>query len=121
GIDIAMDNLKGWSDPEGYISPRSGIRLDDFDMRKQYPALGQIEKIPSLLVHPNGKYLPTDDTWANEEDDNPNLDAGSFLLPASGIARLAQGKGPEASQAYLSFTPKYGHHHLDPLNLTLFA
>src|SRR5699024_6890759 len=79
------------------------------------------EEIPSLLVYPNGKYLPNDDTWANEGDENPNLDVGSFLLPASGIARLMQGTDSDASTAFLSFSPRYGHYDEDPLNLTFFA
>src|SRR5699024_439904 len=50
GLIQSMDNLEGWSDPEGYISPRSGIRLDDVDMRKQLLVLGKADDISSILV-----------------------------------------------------------------------
>ncbi len=123
GIDLVIDMLKGWSDPEGYISPRLGIRLDDLDLRKEYPVLKNAYEIPDLLVYPDGRYFPTQDTWAFERPDNPQLDAGSLLLPASGIARLARVSGDKMadSHLYLTFQPKYGHHHYDPLNLVLYA
>src|SRR5690606_25584688 len=90
GLNEAIDELKGWSDPLAYVSPRSGDRMDDVDIREQFPALGKAKDIPEMLIYPNGKYLPTQDTWANETSPNPRLNAGSYLLPASGIARLAR-------------------------------
>ncbi|PAV31260.1 hypothetical protein CIL05_00990 [Virgibacillus profundi] len=105
GINRAIDAFQGWSDPEGYISPRSGMRFDNLDMRSQFPALGKSQEIPEILVYPDGKYLPTQDTWANELSGNPNLAAGSFLLPASGFARLQRGtpdsEGEDSGITYL--------------------
>lgn len=122
GINSVIDALKGWTDPRGYISPRSGVRLDDLDMRERYPALKKSHEIPNLLVYPNGNYLPIQDTWAAEKSTTPKLDVGALLFPASGIARLTRGIGNlDDSQLYLTFQPKYGHHHYDPLNLILFA
>ncbi|OAK67883.1 heparinase II/III domain-containing protein [Lederbergia galactosidilytica] len=121
GINQVIDELEGWTDPKGYISPRLGERLINLDMREKYPALMNSKEISELLVYPNGKYFPTQDTWAFAKSTNPQLDSTSFLLPASGITRLARVSEENPAQLYLTFQPNYGHHHYDPLNLTLFA
>jgi hypothetical protein len=74
-----------------------------------------------MLTYPDGKYLPIQDTWAHTSHKTPDLAAGSLLMPASGIARLTGGSGAGQSQLYMTFEPKYGHSHYDPLNLTLYA
>ncbi|WP_066190944.1 heparinase II/III domain-containing protein [Gracilibacillus timonensis] len=99
GINRAIDAFQGWSDPQGYTSPRSGTRFDDLDMREAFPALGKSQEIPQMLIYPDGKYLPTQDTWANEVSGNPNLTDGSFLLPASGYARLQRGTPDEEEES----------------------
>jgi len=121
GLIQSMEEAKGWSDPAGYVSPRDGRRLDDVDMTGMYPALGNALTMKHVVAYPNGSYVPVQDTWANEKTAQPRTDLGSYLLPGSGISRLTLGTGARQMQAYLQFTPKYGHNHYDPLNLTLFA
>ena len=91
GLIVVIEDLAGWTDPEGYVSPRSGTRFDDLDLATQIPVLGAATQIPRLLVYPDGKYLPTQDTWAHEKSGRPDRSVGSFALPASGIARLSRG------------------------------
>lgn len=121
GMISAMTQMEGYSDPVGYISPRSGAHYDNVDMRSDFPIISKAAEIQNILVYPDGRTLPVQDSWANERSRTPQIDIGSMLLPASGIARLAQGKGVDQMQVYLGFVPKYGHNHFDPLNLNLFA
>ncbi|MDF2713385.1 MAG: Heparinase II/III-like protein [Paenibacillus sp.] len=131
GLEWAIEELAGWSDPPGYVSPRTGKRFDDLDLASAYPILRQAMRIPRTAVYPDGKFLPIHDTWAARESGHSDKVKGSFLLPAAGIARLEAEVRPASSnamqpvrpevQAYLAFSPKYGHHQLDPLNLALYA
>ncbi|WP_010271000.1 heparinase II/III domain-containing protein [Paenibacillus senegalensis] len=91
GINMVINALKGWTDPQGYVSPRTGLRFENLDLGNEFPALSGAAEIPNLVVYPNGQSFPTNDTWAFEKGARPQLNAGSFLLPASGIARLARG------------------------------
>ncbi|MDF2714023.1 MAG: Heparinase II/III-like protein [Paenibacillus sp.] len=120
GIQSAIDALEGYSDPPGYVSPRTGRRFDNLSLQEEYPIVNRMETIKSIMSYPNGKWLSVGDSWANQ---GLPLAPGtsSFLLPDAGIARLALGEGTSQSQVNMTFTPKYGHHHWDPLNLTLFA
>lgn len=131
GLEWAIEELAGWSDPPGYVSPRTGKRFDHLDLASAYPILKQAMFIPRTAVYPDGKFLPIHDTWAVRESGHSDKVKGSFLLPAAGIARLETEIRPASSgagqlaqsevQAYLTFAPKYGHHQLDPLNLVLYA
>ncbi|MEF3311127.1 carboxypeptidase regulatory-like domain-containing protein [Paenibacillus sp. GYB004] len=121
GLKQVADQLKGWSDPTGYVSPRTGIRFDNLDMEQQYPIIRRAVENGNKLVYPDGKVLPVTDTWANGKPADPIINGGSFLLPAAKIGRLTGGTGPGQTQLYMGFQPKYGHAHLDPLNLSLYA
>ncbi|MBO9596719.1 MAG: heparinase II/III family protein [Cohnella sp.] len=117
GVKQAAERLIGYVDPPGYVSPRSGVRLDRPEMAKKYPLLAQAERIPRQLTFPDGRVFPVNDTWAFARYEP--LDVGALLLPAAGIARLSHEE--HGAQLYMTFSPKYGHHHYDPLSLTLFA
>lgn len=93
GLDQTVRALQGWTDPAGYLSPRTGRRLENLDMGSRFPVLGKAQELPNLMVYPDGKYFPIMDTWANQKAPAPQLDSGSLLLPASGIARLTRGTG----------------------------
>lgn len=121
GLGLAADALQGYSDPPGYVSPRTGTRFDDLDLYEEFPILDKARQLRETLTYPNGRSFPIGDTWANEGVQQADPQASSLLMPAAGIARLADGTGEEQLQLHLSFTPNYGHHHLDPLNLTLYA
>ncbi len=121
GLSSTLDQLYGWSDPEGYVSPRTGMRFEKLDMAKDFPIIKRATEFSRYMAYPDGKYLPIQDTWAYQTTSNPI--PGPVLMPAAGIARLSRGAGREESQVYLTFVPKYGigHHHRDPLYLLLFA
>lgn len=119
-LSQALQALRGYSDPPGYVSPRTGRRFDNLDLQADIPFLDRILRLRNEWVYPNGSALPVQDTWANMKG-TPQADAESTLLPSAGIARLASGQGMSQTQLYMMFTPKQGHDHYDPLNLTLFA
>lgn len=121
GLDRAADALNGYSDPDAYVSPRTGLHFDNLNMAEDYPIIDKALRNNHLLVYPNGRVLPIMDTWANESSTTPITNAGSFLLPATKIARTASGSGAGQTQAWLQFVPKYGHNHYDPLNLNYYA
>ncbi|GIP39714.1 hypothetical protein J31TS4_29940 [Paenibacillus sp. J31TS4] len=121
GLGTAAAALNGYSDPAGYVSPRSGVRFDNLQLQSNYPIIQKSLTNNNLLVYPDGKLLPIQDSWAADKSPAPMLDAGSLLMPAAGIGRLADGKGADQTQLYLQFAPKYGHNHYDPLQLNLYA
>lgn len=116
----AINQLKGWTDPPGYISPRTGKRFENLDLYQQYPILDRISAIPRYLAYPNGHLLPVQDTWANQRNTSPI--EGPYILPAAGVGRMSIGEGLNQSQLYLQFVPKYGGHvHREMLNINLYA
>ncbi|MDF2661723.1 MAG: Heparinase II/III-like protein, partial [Paenibacillus sp.] len=121
GLDRAVTAMNGYSDPDDYISPRTGRRFDNLNMAEDYPIIDKALRNNDLLVYPNGNVLPVMDTWANEKSAAPITTEGSFLLPATKVARTVSGSGAGQSQAWLQFVPKYGHNHYDPLNLNYYA
>ncbi|GAA3403183.1 heparinase II/III family protein [Paenibacillus hodogayensis] len=121
GLAECMEALKGWSDPAGYVSPRTGERYDDLDMGARFPALERSLSLRRQWTYPDGRYVPVNDTWAFERHPAPAEDAPMALLPAGGLVKLCRGTGERQMQAVLNFSPKYGHHHADPLGLLLYA
>lgn len=119
-LGALMERLKGWSDPPGYVSPRTGKRLDDLNMEQDYPEIARVFEVADKFIYPNGNYVPITDTWPNDRPAKPSFQ-GSFLLPSAGVARLAGGKGFGQTQLYMGFQPRNGHDHYDPLNLSLYA
>jgi len=116
----AFNALAGYTDPDGFVSPRTGARFDNLDLSGAFPALVRAERASQLLVYPNGKTLPLQDSWASDTATS-DLAAGTVLLPSAGIARMTWGEGGEQSQLYLNFTSRFGHHHADPLTITMFS
>jgi hypothetical protein len=124
GIQRVAERMKGYSDPEGYISPLTGKRFDNLDPLKDFFLLEASVSMPEKLSYPDGRLLPLQDTWANDRRKEKELCEDyekSMLAPAAGVAKLAFGFKEKASQLYLMFTAKYGHEHLDPLNITFYA
>lgn len=122
GLMEAIEALSGWTDPPGYVSPRTGERFDELDLLAESPTAGKAMANNTALAYPDGRVLPVQDTWASDRTDAPCPSAGTLLLPAARIARLSFGEGERQWQLYLGFEPKYGHHnHYDPLHLAMFA
>jgi hypothetical protein len=84
------------------------------------PQIGTLLNLPNLLAYPNGNYYPINDTWAFQKATAPQNDH-SLVMPAAGIAKLIRGQGAGQSQLYMTFSPKFGHDHKDPLHLSLFG
>ncbi|GAA3405022.1 heparinase II/III family protein [Paenibacillus hodogayensis] len=120
GIVATARRLKGWSDPEGYVSPRDGTRFASYDPEASIPRIGRMLRLPDMLSYPDGFCLPVNDTWAFQRAERP-LCTGSLLLPFAGIAKLTRGRGRGQAQLYLTFCPNNGHDHKDPLNVALYA
>jgi hypothetical protein len=121
GLAETIRILKGWTDPEGYISPRDGKRFENLDLSQEVAIYKEASGVSQKLVYPDGKYLPIQDTWASSSG-GAVLSSAPALFPASGIGKLGMGNGKDQIQAYLTFAPKSGAHiHMDPLNLTLFG
>ncbi len=104
GAVAAADKLDGWTDAEGYESPRTGLRLVDLKLRTKMPVLSASLRIPNLLCYPDTKTFPTADTWASEKANAPEP-IGSFTLGASGISRLS--RGPVASGGPYGITHQF--------------
>lgn len=120
GIRGTAGYAAGWTDPAGYLSSITGQRFDNFDPSVMLPQIGSLLNVPNLLAYPNGNYFPINDTWAFQKATAPQNDS-SLVMPAAGIAKLIRGQGAGQSQLYMTFSPKYGHDHKDPLNLTLYG
>ena len=120
GLRQVMERLNGYSDPDGYVHPVDGERYDNLDLNARFPILVKAAGIPDLLRYPNGRVVPTHDTWAKDKRAAPES-SGPMLLPGMGHARLDMGKGENRTQTYLHFSGGYGHQHADLLSLTLYA
>lgn len=121
GIQQVIDKLDGWTDPVGYVSPRSGKRLVDLHLEQDYPMIGRALRHARQLLYPNGNFYPLQDTWAYEKAGSSDM-LVSKLWPAAGIGRLTGGTGEDQTQVYLNYQAKYPTHvHRDPLHLGLFA
>lgn len=120
GIRATAGYAAGWTDPAGYLSSITGQRFDNFDPSAILPQIGSVLNVPNLLAYPNGHYFPVNDTWAFQKASAPQ-NASSLVMPAAGIAKLIRGQGAGQSQLYMTFSPKFGHDHKDPLNLALYG
>ena len=74
-----MDLLKGYSDPEGYVNPESGVRYEDLDLSDRFPLFEKAGRIPDLLRYPNGRLVAVHDTWAWQKR-APTTETGPYLL-----------------------------------------
>jgi len=122
GVNNTIDDfLNGYSDPAGYISPRTGLNVQNLDMSSLYPILNNSNLVQNTVVYPTGRWFPIQDTWETDKS-NTVTNLGSILMPAANIARMSKGTGSSTSQLYMTYTPRYGSHcHCDPLSLALWS
>ena len=127
-ITVGLYNVLGllarYTDPEGYVYPGTGKRMENFKFTNQYPILKTSYFLSSLLAYPNGKHLPVQDSHASDKGTSSADAFKNVLMPASGIARLTGNTDlfkTFGTQAVLTYVPKYGHVHYDTLNLNLFG
>lgn len=123
-IDTVARALNDWSDPDGWISPRSGHRLDHYDLRRDlletHPHLARAFSLSREIIYPDGRSLPVQDTWASDRM-QPRTSAAPRFFPGSKLARLERSSTVGQAQAWLLAQPKFtGHIHADALNLAIF-
>lgn len=130
GLENVLAELRGYTDPVGYIDPVDGKRLENLDMEKEFPTLAQARTALQKLRLPNGREVPINDTWATASQRTSSrrrvaganaIHSNSYLLPALGHACMNFGIDQHATQFHLSWSGGYGHQHADGLNLMLFA
>jgi hypothetical protein len=124
GLYNVLGLVTRYTDPEGYIYPGTGERIENFKFLDKYPILRTSQTIPSLLSYPNGKHLTIMDTHASDGGQKSNDSFKNVLMSASGIARLAGNTDAlksNVTQAVMTYVPKYGHEHFDVLNMNIFG
>lgn len=120
GLQRIADVAKGYSDPEGYLHPTSGKRLDNLDLESSplYRGLYESLYLPRL---PNGRLIPLNDTWASSTPFPERKQMDPVYLPGLGVGVLGLGTGNQQIHAFLSFTSGVAHKQNDSLSIGLFA
>jgi hypothetical protein len=124
GLYRVLSLITNYSDPEGYIYPGTGKRIDRFRFLELFPILRQSQAVTGILSFPNGRYPSVQDTHATDYGSTVPQTLDDILMPASGIARLTGNTNAlknVQTHALMLFTPKYGHNHDDALSMTLHA
>lgn len=113
----------GHNDPSGYISRFGLSKISNLQTNVFGENFVNFRKTTRYLTYPDDYPIPLADTWM----DSPwkgwyNAgETASHLLPAAGFASLNSVPNGSQIQYRLYWTAKTGHHHLDTLNMTLFA
>jgi len=121
GLRTSFAELKGYSDPPGYVNEETGKRFDDLDPDKDIAFFVRAKDAPALVAWPNGIGSAIHDTWAMSKTAPTRNQTTSTILPGYGHASLGRGISANQMQAQLHFSGCHGHSHYDALNLTLFA
>ncbi len=120
GMSRVFEVSRGYSDPDGYKHPVTGVRYDDLDLKSGLPVLARIHAAYAHMRMPNGRLVPVHDTWPNTR--SKPLEASSpILLPHLGHAILGRGEGDNQMQVHLTWSGGYGHTHYDGLSMIVFA
>ena len=119
-LQSALNMMKGYSDPAGYVSPRDGQHYENLDPDSLFPELPEARAVAKLMRLPDGRYAPVHDTWWTHKGE-PLQESESHLLPAMGYAILGSGSGKDQVQVHLAFSGGYGHEHMDNLAMLLWA
>ncbi len=115
--------LKGYSDPPGYVNPKTGGRIDNLDLEKELARpYARMESALNNLALPDGFYLTIHDTHSNQRAYGARQDSMvSQCLFGAGNAIMARNAGADAARVFLHFGGTDGHEHFDCLNLALWA
>ena len=123
--NMALESLKGYSDPPGFVSGFDGTRYDNLAVAQAIG--GAIDRADGALrkvIQPNGLFQVIHDTAypARAWGVFPKMSkAEPVLFGCMGHAILGMGEGDGMAQASLHFSGVHGHSHYDSLNFTLFA
>ena len=127
GLRAAVQGpLKGYSDPPGYVGRDDGRHLENLDIGKDLPWLGETARALEAMTLPNGAHVGSHDTWSPTTNGRalrrpPAAPMPSHLHWGMGHAILGTGRQDTGTQLHLHFSGGYGHQHADTLNLILFA
>ncbi len=119
-LQSALDAMRGYSDPAGYVSPRDGQHYQRLDPDALFPDLPKARAVAELMRLPDGRYAPVHDTWWTHKGE-PLQNSEPHLLPGMGYAILGSGAGKDQVQVHLAFSGGYGHEHMDNLAMLLWA
>ena len=121
----ALDALKGYADPPGYVHPDDGERFDDLDLERDLGMAVRAKRVRDLCRYPDGRMMPIHDTNGRFDGYGGDIRqpdrSASILFTGMGHAWLGRGVGGNQAQVHLHFSGGYGHDHADSLNLMLFA
>ncbi len=121
-LSRAFRAVAGYSDPPGYVDRKYGLKLQDADLRKQYPIMEKADQVLAAMTYPDGRRVTVHDThWrkgGGEISARSNIE-----LNAYGHFALSRGDTPDAMQVHLHFCPLtgHGHYHADRLSMILWA
>ncbi len=118
---VAIDFMKGYSDPPGYTHPRTRRRFDAYDPQTDLPTLERAKQFLHEACYPDGHLMTVHDTYPKSRVGTSREQTVSRLWPAFGHAILGRGEGSSQMEAHLHFSSSYGHSHQDMLNFSLWA
>ena len=121
GLKTCFDEIRGYTDPSGYVDGVDGKRFDDLDPDEDIAFYAKAKDAPAVLSFPDGHICPVHDTWAVSRDSQARSKTVSAICPGYGHTSLGRGQGAGQMQAQLHFSAANGHCHLDNLNLALWA
>ena len=120
GMASVFQVSQGYSDPEAYKHPETGVRYDDLDLQSGLPVLARIHAAYANMRMPNGRLVPVHDTWPSTRR-GPLKASKPVLLPHLGHVILGRGEGESQMQVHLTWSGGYGHTHYDGLSMIMFA
>ena len=137
GILRSLRVMQGYSDPEGYVNPKTGKHFTNFDISTEISRGEELLALYRQMKFPDGTELALHDTWASTQRDfdiTPTLfpekdghwsyaktDIAPYLLPDFGHGVLAKGEGSHSVEAHLHYSVCSNHNHQDMLHLTLWG
>ena len=125
-----LQELEGYSDPEGYVGKKTGVRLVNFSAKRDMPQFNRMVDAPFANQMPSGSITPLNDSIGYHGPGKIGVEMVSpplsrsypRLLPGLGHAVLGGGEGAQQSQVQLEFSEQgAGHPHADCMGITWFA
>ncbi len=120
-LSRAARALKGYTDPEGYVDQKHGLKLQAAEFYADYPFMEEVAQVPYGMLYPDGSLYRVHDTGWTRKYDPP--DYLNIEFNAYGHFAIGRGEGDSIIQAHLHFCPLIwvSHYHQDRLNMTLFG
>lgn len=123
-INVTED-LKGYSDPDGYVDAVDNKSFKNFDPEKEFGYnFKRMKKAFDLLALPNGQSMAYEDSTWNFKNlffDQAPTKSEPFLLGAAGVGMLGFGEKENQNRLYMHWEGRNGHDHCDVLGITLWS